>query len=405
MDTRFTSALLALGLLPAVSFAAPAQPTATLVLAENFGSGRASALWSDTKVTAVPNGKGHYLGPFGTGTVSLVAQRLPTHQALRLAFKLHLLGSWDGVGLWGPDRWRCGLRGGPVCLETTFNNCFLVWSDNIWQSYPELYNPVQQSLFARLPRRPSHLLACHGGTGAARIADLGFAWSKHPNISTTYDLAFVIPHTATEATLEFTNLCDDPLSDQSYALGEVRLETLDRVPPWSAEEAERAWQLLFCGSSSDAAKAEAQFLTHPQELRCHAQQLVEGETGRIKALMACLDTGAVRAEGLYTDVDAGEDQDRLAALRELTLMPGDLWKLRQQHDPFDAEHPQQCRNLQSWIYVMYGMKDLSTPPLVRAGMRLSSLLRQQGTPADALLADQIEARVSSKGETPKAEVE
>ena len=380
----------------------PIEPPRTAVLAEDFENGTATEGWSDRTVTTAPNGKTKYLGVFGPGTVTLSLNKLPKHAALRLSFTLHILGSWDGVGLWGPDRWRCGLKGGPVFLETTFNNCFLHWSDNIWQSYPEPYNQVQQDLFADMPARPPRLLACHGGSGASGIADLGFIWNKRP-CSTSYTFSFVVPHSSTDATLEFTNLCDDPKNDQSFALDDVCVEALDTLPALSEADVERAWQILLTGSPAAALLAGSEFLAHPQELLRHCRELVKADPSRVKKLLERLDTGTTRSESLFADMEPGDDQARIAALRELTLMPGDLWTNRQQRDAFDATHPQLARTWQNWIYVMYEKGALSSTPLVRSAMRLAAWLRQNGTPEAAKMADAIEARVSSPGEKPAEE--
>ena len=104
--------------------------------------------------------------------------------------------------------------------------------------------------------------------------------------------------------------------------------------------------------------------------------------------------GPTRAEGINFDVEPGNDTARIAALRELTLMPGNIWTNRSQHDPFDAAHPQRTRTLQTWIYVTYDKTVLTSAPIVRAAMRLASLLRQNGTAKAVELATAIEARTS-----------
>jgi hypothetical protein len=364
------------------------------LLSEDFENGGASPAWSDRTVAACPNGRTKYLGPFGPGNVALNLAELPAHRALRVSFTLHLLGSWDGVGLWGPDRWRCGLRDGPTFLDTTFNNCFLIWADNVWQSYPELYSPVQQTFFKTMPRLPSMLLACHGGSGSTRVADLGWNWSKHKEISTTYRFSFVVPHAGPAAVIDFTNLCDDPKNDQSFSLDDVSVDALQNVPALAAGDIELAWQALFCGSPSAAFAASSVFLAHPDELLRRANQLVTTDETRVDVLMDCLDAGPTRAEGVFADMEPGDDGERIAALREMTLMPGDLWQRRKQQDPFDPEHPQRTRTLQCLKYAMDNRNAMTFPPLVRAGMRLSALLRQNGSPEAIEMAETIEDRVS-----------
>jgi hypothetical protein len=381
------------------SVANPQEEVSVRVLSEDFENGGASAAWSDRTVAACPNGRTKFLGPFGPGTVTLNLAELPAHRALRVSFALHILGSWDGVGRWGPDRWRCGLREGPTFLDTTFNNCFLIWCDNVWQSFPELYSPVQQTLFKTMPSLPSMLLACHGGSGATGLADLGWNWSKYKGkeykeISTTYRFSFVVPHAGPAAVIDFTNLCDDPKYDQSFALDDVSVETLHNVPALAARDIELAWQSLFCGSPSAAFTASTVFLAHPDELLRRANQLVTADETRVSVLMDRLDAGPTRAEGVFADMEPGDDVERIAALREMTIMPGDLWQRRQQEDPFDPEHPQRTRTLQCWIYPMYNPKAMTFTPLVRAGMRLSALLRQNGCPEALKMAETIEERVS-----------
>ncbi len=379
--------------------AEPQEEALVRVLSEDFENGGASAGWSDRTVAACPNGRTNYLGPFGPGTVTLNLAELPAHRALRISFTLHILGSWDGVGRWGPDRWQCGLRDGPTFIDTTFNNCFLIWCDNVWQSFPELYSPVQQTLFKTMPSLPPMLLACHGGSGATGLADLGWNWTKfkgkeYKEISTTYRFHFVVPHAGPAAVIDFTNLCDDLKHDQSFALDDVSVEALQNVPALAARDIELAWQSLFCGSPSAAFKASTVFLAHPDELLRRTNQLVTADETRVGVLMDRLDAGPTRAEGVFADMEPGDDVERIAALREMTLMPGDLWQRRQQEDPFDPEHPQRTRTLQCWIYPMNNKNALTFTPLVRAGMRLSALLRQNGSPEALKMAETIEARVS-----------
>jgi len=86
-----------------------------------------------------PNGKEHYLGPFGgprladdtkdfnrtrvEQTISLKLARLPEHKSITVAFDLYILNSWDGNNAnYGPDRWKLAVADGPTLLETTFSN-------------------------------------------------------------------------------------------------------------------------------------------------------------------------------------------------------------------------------------------------------------------------------------------
>ena len=133
------------------------------------------------------------------GELSFDFKSLPAHQALEISFKAHFVGPWDGSGLpkWGPDRFLCEIDGAETLLDATFNNGHLVWPANIWQSFPDPHHPLQNDF------KNAHLYLHRGGEGASAIASLGFPYSSHPSVDSSYTFKYVVKHAGDELKLKF----------------------------------------------------------------------------------------------------------------------------------------------------------------------------------------------------------
>jgi cellulase (glycosyl hydrolase family 5) len=138
-------------------------------------------------------------------TVSLTLRDLPPHRALRVAFDLYLLKSWDGNSpAYGPDRWSFAVEGGPTLLDTTFSNNPKLMTDGSDQDYP----------------RPGSA----PWSGAASTGTLGYGdFFK----DSTYRLEFRFPHTARAVRLDFKSSLFEGkgTADESWGLGSVTVET------------------------------------------------------------------------------------------------------------------------------------------------------------------------------------
>ena len=103
------------------------------------------------KVTNVesPRGKVQFLGEFGgpridptaktrvRQSVRLSLNDLKPHDLITVEFDLLILKSWDGNSpMYGPDRWKLEVEGGPTLLDTTFSNNPKTDVDKSLQDYP-----------------------------------------------------------------------------------------------------------------------------------------------------------------------------------------------------------------------------------------------------------------------------
>lgn len=175
--------------------------------------------WSDPDTDTSPNGI-PLLGEFSNQTVTLTLENLPPHGMVRVAFDLFIMRSWDGNQVeWpgdlvlsrpmsvnsvvGPDHWSLQADGNYL-LETTFAN----WSDmGFYQSFPENYPggsyPAQ--------------------TGASAVNDLGYIMPTYGNQDSTYQLSYTFDHDTDKLVLDFTGSGLQPIEDESWGLGNVRV--------------------------------------------------------------------------------------------------------------------------------------------------------------------------------------
>ena len=183
------------------------------------GNGRTgSGLQAITNVDS-PNRAQRFLGEFGGAavvaappfvrvdtTVTLTLKNLAPHSALKLAFDLYVLKSWDGTNpTYGPDRWSVALDGGPVLLATTFSNNPKTGADFSPQDYPEPASAFQ--------------------SGAARVNTLGYNFYG----DAIYRLTFTFAHRGETLVLHFSSSLFEGKGarDESWGLDNVIVSVPD----------------------------------------------------------------------------------------------------------------------------------------------------------------------------------
>jgi hypothetical protein len=116
-------------------------------------------------------------------TITLSLTNLPNHRALRVAFDLYIIRSWDGDSpAYGRDRFILGVSNGPTLLDATFSNNPKTNSDGSFQSYPVPHSAPQ--------------------TGAVTTGTLGYDRFFRDAI---YRLNYVFPHATNSIKINFTS--------------------------------------------------------------------------------------------------------------------------------------------------------------------------------------------------------
>jgi hypothetical protein len=184
--------------------------SATEVYFNNFSTAVGLG-WSSTTGTPLittapysPNEK--FLGTDSTSgisnnTLNLSLGLLP-HTDLTISFDLYIIHSWDGNGPTdGPDHWSLAIDNNPALLDTTF-----AMDTAHEQSYPGDY----------LSSNPAH-------TG--RTANDTLKYSYYYGTNDTYHLSYTIPHTEDNVVIHFSAWGLQGLTDESWGLDNVRVET------------------------------------------------------------------------------------------------------------------------------------------------------------------------------------
>ena len=298
-------------------------------------------------------------------------QHLPNHESLEISFVLHIVGLWDGTRYpkWGPDRMIVSLDDETRLLDATFNNCHLLFIDNVWQTYPDPYHPRQG--IGRNYRR----MLQFGGTGAERIASLGFAANRKKSVDSTYKFRFFTKHTSSEAELGFLVNWEEDASSSSYWVENLRIKPLTTAPALSEEAEEKAWQTML---SSDAAAAQKSWATiftaHPDLYLKRVQSLVTTNQTRRKWLIKQLSKGPTPVESLIrpvtlppTQKNAAETHQRIALLRELALSHDPYSETRRYISP--KEYTPSVQAIRAACYANKGLE------VRRIKMRVSAYLR------------------------------
>jgi len=140
-------------------------------------------------------------------TITLSLTNLPPHRALRVAFDLYIIGSWDGDSpAYGPDRFILSLGNGPTLLDTTFSNNPKTNSDGSFQSYPSAHSAPW--------------------TGAASTGALGYDRFFRDS---SYRLSYAFPHATNSVKIKFTTSLFEGkgTGDEAWGLDNVSVGTME----------------------------------------------------------------------------------------------------------------------------------------------------------------------------------
>jgi hypothetical protein len=176
-----------------------------------------SGWWSVAPISHTPTGRyGRFLGEFGSQTVSLTLNSLPSHDEVTVSFLLLILKSWDGTdSTWGPDIWSLNVGGGPTLLKTTFSNVldFGPGGETFPQSFPGGYPGINF--------RP--------GTGSMETNTLGYQFGGAP-MDSVYALSYTFRHTGSSLTLNFVGQTTQGAEDESWGLDNVEVKLRSTTP-------------------------------------------------------------------------------------------------------------------------------------------------------------------------------
>lgn len=186
-----------------VSTAALAVDGETIVYQNDFENVAAISGWSSLAHTVSPSGRG-FLGEFGAQDVVLNLENLVAHDTIKVDFDVYLIRTWDGVTSGDMDRFRM-MVDDAVLLDSTFAVSRLSNTTRI-QNYPD---PLGGG---------THLHR----TGAIENNTLGFTWNAIP-VDAVWRFSFTIPHSAPTATLTFSGIGLQDVSDESWGLDNVRV--------------------------------------------------------------------------------------------------------------------------------------------------------------------------------------
>ena len=262
-----------------VSVLLPLAASAAPVYEEDFDKELPPGVFSHDKqkleIFTAPKGE-KILGRLGSGKLNLHHDKLPPHQLVRISFDLNFSGSWDGTSSsYGPDIWTCGQKGGPLLIETSFNNCHKIFSDNIWQNFPDNYRAAQVSRLMRsqtgakfylVDARVEDLLH-RGGTGALDHNHLGCTWNSSLCTDARYRLSFHFRHQKDSLDFEFDNRYDEPIDGQWWGLDKIKVEVLPEIAPLSDNEQSRLFTDLLGDDAFRALVARDALSIHPELVR------------------------------------------------------------------------------------------------------------------------------------------
>ncbi|MBO0698167.1 MAG: hypothetical protein J2P46_07220, partial [Zavarzinella sp.] len=187
-----------------------AASTPTLVYQNDF-EGAVGPEWSSTATDVTPVGGRHFLGQFGSDTVTLTipAAQIPAGTtALTVSFDLFVIRTWDGNDTGagsGPDRWSLTLGNGVNLLDTTFSNN-VPSSAAAGQAYPGVFGTDRFD--------PE--------TGAAEVNSLGYTFGSDL-MDSVYRPHFLFSYTGGDVVLHFTGALTTPDADESWGLDNVQV--------------------------------------------------------------------------------------------------------------------------------------------------------------------------------------
>ncbi|MBI3868975.1 MAG: hypothetical protein HY299_10650 [Verrucomicrobia bacterium] len=182
----------------------------TLVYNQTFSTTPGSE-WSSRITSVTPLGVRNFLGEFGNQTVTLSLSNLAEHTVIEASFDLFILKSWDGNNAYyGPDIWDFRVANEPPLLRTTFahalpNNYIYPFG----QAYP---GGFPGGLFPPF-------------TGAVEVGTMGYVFNNLGPMNSVYHLRFCFAHTNADLRLQFSASGLQGISDESWGLDNVRVES------------------------------------------------------------------------------------------------------------------------------------------------------------------------------------
>jgi hypothetical protein len=188
-----------------------ADPGGPAVIYRNDFEGSVGPEWSSAATDVTPSGVRHFLGQFGSDTVTLTipAADIPAGTtALTMSFDLFVIRTWDGNDTGsgsGPDRWSLTLGNGVNLLDTTFSNNVPTTAP-AGQAYPGVYGTD----------------TFNPQTGAVELNSLGYTFGASP-MDSVYRPHFTFSYTGGDLVLRFTGALTTPGTDESWGLDNVEV--------------------------------------------------------------------------------------------------------------------------------------------------------------------------------------
>ncbi|MDY0056448.1 MAG: PEP-CTERM sorting domain-containing protein [Methyloversatilis sp.] len=210
----------AVALLAALVFPFAAQAADPQTVYSNDFSTAADGFSSSSRSTS--NGES-FLGRFGRGTVSLSLADLAAHDSLVLNFDLYIIQTWDGNGPEGgaADYFSVEIDGTQV-----FYTSFAQYGGRNTQAYPNNAGALGDG--GSFAPRTGAYAQNHLGYGSGDFGD------------STYRISLTLDHIAPDATIRFTSLQNQGMSDESWGLDNVSVSVTTVPEPES-------WALLCAG--------------------------------------------------------------------------------------------------------------------------------------------------------------
>jgi len=136
----------------------------------------------------------------GNSSFSVRAKVLPLHTSVRIQINLHILQTWDGNSVNGPDQITINV-GGSSIFTSTFSN-----TSGVLQDYPAQY---PGGSFAR-------------ATGATSINSLGLTPIYGPSYAdSSYAISIAIPHSQPSLMMSCVGSGLEPVSNESWAISKI----------------------------------------------------------------------------------------------------------------------------------------------------------------------------------------
>jgi hypothetical protein len=164
-----------------------------------------------------------FIGRYNNGGFSLNLDNLPPHKAIEITVEPYMHDSWDGNnnygGIDGPDIWTM-FADGEELVNSSFSNSPCNSMYCLFQSYPARYsggiinNPPKTDAITVLP---------------------GFCYTGYTYGTSVYKIVKIISHSKNTLNINFkdflvqTNV-PDPLCDESWSVGLLRVKILNTTP-------------------------------------------------------------------------------------------------------------------------------------------------------------------------------